>query len=124
MDLGLYTQVASAVIALAGMAGLALFRGSLVTVRDQNKDLRDEVADLHRRYDDNETRRAAEAAASSVIIRDQAADIASLQRVVTGEVQLAALLDLLDHHHKRAEEQWTRDEAVLIDIRNLLRERE
>jgi uncharacterized membrane protein len=116
MHLGQFISIASAIVALAGMAGLALVRGNLTAVREQNKDLRDEVGDLTRREEANKG------------LRDQqAADIAALQRIVTGEVQWQSISDLLDHHHKAAQEQWHRHEDLLgrhedllIEIRDLL----
>lgn len=73
---------------IVGGACILLF-GITSTLRSSNGDLRDRVADLE-----------ASEARNEATITAQASEIAALQKVVTGEVQLAALADVLDAHHR------------------------
>lgn len=107
MDLGGYLQIASAIVALAGIGGFAVVRESLTQVREQNKDLRDEVADHRRRQDDNEA-----------TIADLGTKLDALRGVVTGEVHWVAISDLLETHHKLTEEHWRETKGLLGDIRD------
>lgn len=107
MDLGAYLQIASAVAVLGGFAGLVVMRESLTQVRDQNRDLRDEVADYQRRHDELEKNN-----------NQLGADIAALQRVVTGEVHWLAIEDLLTHHHKVTQNDVSDIKGLLTQIRD------
>lgn len=75
-------------VVVVGGACILLY-GVTSTLRTSNGDLRDRVADLEAAEIRNEAK-----------IKEQAAEISALQKVVTGEVQLAALADVLDAHHK------------------------
>jgi hypothetical protein len=80
------------------------------TLRTSNGDLRARVDDLEK-----------EQVRDKATIATQAAEIHALQKVVTGEVQLAALADVLDHHHQMAVTSAGRLEksidAVLDEVR-------
>ena len=59
------------------------------TLRSSNGDLRDRIGDLER-----------EQAVDKATIITQAGELEALKKVVTGEVQLAAITDVLTHHHE------------------------
>jgi lysophospholipase L1-like esterase len=85
--------------------------GVTKTLRDSNGDLRARVTDLEasdQRKDEK--------------IKGQAAEIAALQRVVTGEVQLAAIADVLQHHHEQAVHFWDNANRVLVHTDETLAE--
>lgn len=73
----------------------ALLLSVTTTLRASNGDLRDRVTDLER-----------EQAVDKTLIASQQSDLDALRRVVTGEVQLAAITDLLEHHHRAATTAW------------------
>jgi hypothetical protein len=102
-------QAASVIVALATFAGLALQRGVVTSVREQNADYERRIVFLE-----------AAGARDQATIAQQSADLAALQRIVTGEVQWQAISDLLDHHHKAAQEQWVRHTELLVQIRDSL----
>lgn len=111
MALGQLLSVASILIAVATFVGLGLQRGIVISLREQTGDYEKRIAFLE-----------AERTRDQATINQQRGDLAAMQRVVTGEVQWQAISDLLDHHHKRAEEQWRRHEALLVEIRDELRD--
>lgn len=83
---------------IIGGACILLFSVT-TTLRTSNGDLRDRVSDLEAKEVRNE----------ATILR-QESEIAALQKVVTGEVQLAALADVLDAHHHESVLSATRIE--------------
>lgn len=97
-------STASVIVALATFAGLALQRGVVTSLREQVGDQKTRIDSL-----------TAERADDKATILRQTADIAALQRVVTGEVHLEAISDLLEHHHKLAESHWRTMEEMLSD---------
>lgn len=107
MALGNLLSTASVIVALATFAGLALQRGIVTSLREQ-------VGDYKGRVEFLETERTED---KSTITR-QASDIAALQRIVTGEVHWTSISDLLEHHHKAAQENWRRGEELLEEIRD------
>jgi len=88
MALGTLLQIASAIVALTGVAAWSVTKESLNQVRAQNGDLRAEVGDKDRRHTEDQA-----------TIARQASDIDVLRRVVTGEVQLLAIKEMLSLHH-------------------------
>lgn len=103
-------------IVVGGFCVLQL--GITKTLRDSNGDLRARVDDLE-----------ASDKRKDATIGGQAAEIAALQRVVTGEVQLAAIADVLQHHHEQAVTFWDNanrvlehTDATLAELTTLLRE--
>lgn len=109
MALGELLSTASVIVALATFAGLALQRGVVTSLREQNNDYERRIVFLE-----------AAGARDQLTIAGQVSDLSALQRIVTGEVQWQAISDLLDHHHKAAQEQWRRHEELLEQIRDLL----
>lgn len=91
-------------LVISGVAALML--GTLKTLRDSNRDLRDRVTDL-------EAKTAAQAAAIVVLTNDRDA----LGRQVRGDDALATITEKLDDHHREAKVHWRRDEELLADIR-------
>jgi hypothetical protein len=89
---------------VVGGACVLLF-GVTTTLRASNGDLRARVTDLE-----------AGEGRSQEKIAGQASEIAALQRVVTGEVQLTAIADVLGHHHSQSVAVWTGVEHTLTEI--------
>lgn len=79
---------------IIGGACILLFSVT-TTLRASNSDLRERVRDLE-----------AKEARSEVTITGQAAEIEALRKVVTGEVHLVAITDLLTEHHAEAVKIW------------------
>lgn len=73
---------------ITGGACILLFSVT-TTLRQSNGDLRDRVSDLE-----------ASDVRKDATIKEQAAELVALQKIVTGEVQLTALADVLDMHHR------------------------
>lgn len=107
MDLGSVGTAASTIVALSGISAWAVQRDSLKVVREQNGDLRADVADKDRRHEEDQRR-----------INKMLADIEALRGLVTNEVLVQAISDLLDHHHRRSEEQWGEEQEILREIRD------
>lgn len=83
-------------IVAGGVAILAY--GSNKVLRETATDLRSRVSDLeHEREIDRQK------------IASQEAELKVWQRAVTGEVQLAAILDLLSDHHREAVTEWAKN---------------
>lgn len=76
-------------------AACALQFSVMTTLRASNTDLRERVKEL----EDKEKR-------SEVTIAGQVAQLDALGKVVTGEVHLVAITDLLEHHHAEAVRIW------------------
>lgn len=112
--------IALAVVSIATLAGLGLLRGVVTGLRESLKDAREEIADKDRRL----TAAEAQMTAAQAQVGSLRNDLGALGRVVTGEAHWVAIGDKLDLHHTRAEEHWTRDEATLVQIRDLLNKRE
>src|SRR5687768_7905247 len=72
--------------------------GIAILAYGANKVLRDTAEDLRKRVNDLEKDREQD----RNVISAQAAELKVWQRAVTGEVQLAAIMDLLDTHHADA----------------------
>lgn len=91
MDLGNVLGVVFPILVIIVGGVCILLYGVTNTLRTSNGDLRDRVSDLEAAEVRNEA-----------TIKQQAAEIAALQKVVTGEVQLTALADVLDAHHRES----------------------
>jgi hypothetical protein len=111
VDIAQIVQTASFVIAIAGLAAIALQRGITTSLREQVGDSKGRIEFLER-----------ERADDKALITQQAADIAALKRVVTGEVHWTSISDLLDHHHKLSIEHQRRTEQLLEQIRDEVRD--
>jgi hypothetical protein len=87
------------------------------TLRASNGDLRDRVADLEKEQSIDRATIKTQAGE----IKTQAAEIVALQKIVTGEVQLTALTDLLEHHHADTIKTQARIEktvdTLLVELR-------
>jgi len=99
-------STASVVIALATFAGLALQRTFVVNLRERNKDLAEERDDLKVKQAESKIR---------------IADLEAVVKIATGEVHWQAISDILEHHHKTAEDHWKLERAALDEIREILR---
>lgn len=111
-------EIGLAVAAIASLAALGLFRGTLTNLKENLSEARAEIADKDRRLTECQTENAT-----------LKADNAALTRVVTGEVHWVSLGQQLDNHHRAAEDHWRvadtkQDETndLLSDIRDNLRE--
>lgn len=111
-DLGGVLTTALSIVSLATLAGLGLLRGTVINLREQLKDARDEVAALRGSRVDDQTK-----------IAQLTADHDALTRVVTGEAHWVAIGQKLDEHHDEAKDHWATDERVLGEIRDELRGR-
>lgn len=83
----------------------ALLLSVTTTLRASNGDLRDRVTDLE-----------AEQKIDKSLINSQKADLDALRKIVTGEVQLAAITDLLEHHHQAAVTAWQSVEGKIDQL--------
>lgn len=113
-------QTALSIFALASLVGLGLLRGTVTNLRENLKDAREEIADKDRRLTAVE--------AENGRLRN---DLDALGRVVTGEAHWTAIGELLTHHHDEASGHWQQGEELLgenrdllVEIRDLLSERE
>lgn len=95
---------------IAGGACILLF-SITTTLRSSNGDLRDRVGDLERDLTSEKTENAA--------LRS---DLSALQKVVTGEVQLAAILTLLESHDRSTVAEHARIEKAVEQIREGVQE--
>jgi hypothetical protein len=86
-------------------AACALQFSVMTTLRASNADLRERVKEL----EDKDTR-------SDVKIAGQNAELAALGKVVTGEVHLVAITDLLEHHHAESVRIWGDVQKTLTHV--------
>ncbi|HKY57651.1 MAG TPA: hypothetical protein VJL80_06410 [Aeromicrobium sp.] len=105
MDLGTIAATASTVVALSGVAAWAVQRDSLKVVREQNSDLRADISDKDRRHDEDER-----------TIAQLRSDLEALARVVTNEVLIQAINDVLTHHHERSEVHFGEIKEILDKV--------
>lgn len=89
MELSAILDVVFPILVVVVGGACILLYGVTSTLRTSNGDLRDRVSDLEAAETRNEA-----------TIKKQDAEIEALRKVVTGEVQLAALADVLDAHHR------------------------
>ena len=99
-------STASVIVALATFAGLALQRGIVVGLRERVADLTSENVDLKTGRAEDKTR---------------IHDLEAVVKIATGEVHWQAISDVLEHHHKTAEDHWKTERAALDEIREILR---
>lgn len=98
MALGELLSTASAIVAIATVAGFALQRSIVTSLRERLKDADDENTRLERRLDDAEKG-----------LEQAQRDLEALGRVVSREVQMTALGDQMQHMN-----------SLLIEIRDSL----
>jgi hypothetical protein len=82
--------------------------GVAILAYGSNKVLRETADDLRKRVSDLEHEREVDRQK----IASQDAELKVWQRAVTGEVQLAAILDLLGDHHKEAVAEWAKNRVA------------
>ena len=116
-NLGDLISTGLGVLALASLAGVGLMRGTVSNLRDTLADLRKDLEDTDRRLALEKAAR--EAAEEKVTQRD--GELAALVKNLTGDTHWVAIGNTLDQHHAEAMQHWTTDEAILIEIRDLLR---
>lgn len=99
-------------LSVLALGGCALLFGVQTTLRANNGDLKERVAILE-----------AEQVADKKTINGQAeqiaahqGELAALSKVITGEVHLVAITDLLSAHHAQAVQQWDSVNTVLVRI--------
>lgn len=86
-------------------AACALQYSIVTTLRASNTDLRERVKELEDKDSRNE-----------VTIAGQVAELAALGKVVTGEVHLVAITDLLEHHHAESVRIWADVQTTLVNV--------
>lgn len=110
MDVGQVVSVVFPLLTLVIGGACILLLTITSTLRASNGDLRDRVGDLETSLKDEE--------ATTKVLK---ADLAALQKVVTGEVQLNAILTLLESHDKITISEHARLEKVLDEIFKIVR---
>jgi hypothetical protein len=108
---------ALSVLSLATLAGLGLLRGTVVNLREQLKDSREETAALRATRADDQAERAEDHAK----IARLSADLEAVGRVARGEAHWVAIGHQLEEHHEKATVHWERDEELLNRIVDELR---
>lgn len=114
-DVGTVVSVVFPVLTIIVSGACLLLFATTSTLRATNGDQGERIKVLE-----------GEQARDKALITGQASEIAALQKVVTGEVQLQAIADVLDHHHAQAVQMWGRVDQVLdhtAHILDLLEER-
>lgn len=104
---------------LTGILAIALIIGGgwAAMVLGTSKFQRDHIADLANRVEHLEKDRDEKTAALAQITADRDA----LARVITGEAHWVALGDQLNDHHQEANDHWTKTQAHLEQILEVLR---
>lgn len=120
MDVGSLVSTALSILSIATLAGLGLLRGTVVNLREQLKDARDEIADLERRRERETTERTEQAATDATQIARLEAGIATLTSTVTGEIHWVALGEQLEQHHSAAEVHWRHLAAATVRLEKAL----
>lgn len=90
-DLGGLLSTALAIVAIATLAGLGLLRGTVTNLREQLKDEREARAADRQQKADDDIENAKYRADTTAQLARQDAEIAGLQRIVTGEVHWVAI---------------------------------
>ncbi len=106
MNVGTVVSVVFPLLTLiAGGACILLF-SITTTLRSSNGDLRDRVSDLEKALSTEEEK-----------TKTLQSDLSALQKVVTGEVQLNAILTLLETHDKSTVAEHARIEKAVEQVR-------
>lgn len=109
---------ASAIIAIATAAGFGLQRGRVMSLREDLGDARTKITDQRTEIDELKDGRLEDAKT----IESLRTDVRVLRGLVTGEVQWRATVDLIEHHHERAERHWEHTSTTLDEILSTLRQ--
>lgn len=110
--LGSIVGVIFPLLTILAVGGCALLYGVTTTLRQSNGDLRDRVKDLEA---ENETKDHKITALEEQVSAHQG-ELAALSKVITGEVHLVAITDLLTQHHDEAIKQWASVNGVLLRV--------
>lgn len=120
---GAWGSVQTAILAVLAVtttittALVGLQIGTVRTLRESNKDLRDRVADLEKeRLEDK-----GEIVKRDGRLAEKDSEIKLLRAMVTGKVEWIAVTDQLEDHHREAISHWTSTEAQLDQILAKLR---
>ena len=111
-DLGSIVGVIFPLLTLLAVGACALLYGVTTTLRANNGDLKDRVGILEH---EGETKDHKITALQAEVI-GQKGELDALRKVVTGEIHLVAITDLLTAHHTQAVKEWRDIETVLIRI--------
>lgn len=113
-------------LTILAVGGCALLYGITGTLRASNGDLRNRVKDL----EDEDAAKATKIKAQGEQIDGQKGELEALRKVITGEVQLTAITELLANHHRQAVTEWeaintvlTRIDTTMAELLTLIRER-
>lgn len=110
--------VAGAIIGIASMTGLGFQQGRVTGLRGDVDDYEKRLSVAREEIDELKAGREEDART----IASMRSDIRLLQSMVTGEVQWRATVDLMEHHHTRAERYWEATSETLERILAELRE--
>lgn len=86
--------------------------GTVRTLRESNKDLRDRVTDLENERLNDQSK----IVARDGLIRERDSEIKLLRAMVTGKVEWVAVTDQLENHHHESIDHWKATEAKLDKI--------
>lgn len=99
-------------LSVLALGGCALLFGVQTTLRANNGDLKDRVAILEA----EQTADKAKIAAQADQIAAHQGELGALSKVITGEVHLVAITDLLSEHHNQAVKEWDAVNTILLRI--------
>lgn len=107
-DVGRWISTILGAVAIVTFAALALQRGNRVNLREQLSDSDAENERLERRLNKCEAEHLRYKAEAEAEIAQLKADLAAMQRVVTGEVHLVAISDRLEDLYRLLVQVWER----------------
>lgn len=111
-DLAGLVNVVFPVFTIAALAACALLYSVQTTLRANNGDLKERVGILEAEQKLDHEKIAAQAKQ----ITAHQSEIETFSKIVTGEVHLVAITDLLTAHHDQAVKEWTVINGVLTRI--------
>lgn len=118
MDIWNAVSAAAAIVAIATVAGFGLQRGRVISLSESLREAREKMAEQRIEIDELKDERLED----TKTIENLRTDIRVLRGLVTGEVQWRATVDLIEHHHERAERHWEHTTSTLDEILSTLRE--
>ena len=110
-DFTAWLTTALGIMSIASLAGVGLLRGAVLQLRERLAEERTSNESLRRQRADDHAE-----------IAQLKADLGALTRVVTGEAHWTAIGEALDEHHDDAKSHWSKEVAVLEQIRDDIRE--
>lgn len=111
-DVGTVFNFIFPLLSVLALGGCALLFGVQTTLRANNGDLKERVGILESEQRSDKQTIAAQAEQISA----HQGELTALSKVVTGEVQLVAITDLLTAHHTQAVKEWEQVNSILIRI--------